>query len=227
MTSTTLDLETLASSCPRLNGGVVYQARAFHNSFYNDFKHYEDNCPEISGNGRLAGTTIENISSLPQSALIMLFPNPNNGKFYLTGFSTADKSIEIQVMDALAEVFGTSGYEFIEGVQISNNTNSRMGNENRITTSLDVINSDKDFQAYPNPTNGKLNVKYKLNDPTCSEATLQLMEVSSGRFLLKKAVPCNGTKTDIDITELPSGIFALSIFSNGTTPKTIRIVKMQ
>jgi hypothetical protein len=127
---------------------------------------------------------------------------------------------------ALTMVYGTSGYEYIEDVQ-SSGGGSRLTKTGNTTSSVDAINTDKDFKAYPNPTTGELNINYAINDPTCNEATLLLMELSSGKVLIKKTVLCSSTQTTLDLKELPSGIFALSIQSNGTSPKTIRIVKVQ
>jgi hypothetical protein len=89
------DLEALAASCPLLNGIVVHQARAFHNSWYLAFKHYEDNCPR-SIESRGAGaqkTTIESNNS------IFVYPNPNNGKVYLGGFNLREKTTDIEIID--------------------------------------------------------------------------------------------------------------------------------
>ncbi len=127
---------------------------------------------------------------------------------------------------ALTMVYGTSGYEYIEEVQ-SSGSGSRLAKTGNTTSSVDAINTDKDFKAYPNPTTGELNINYAINDPTCNEATLLLMELGSGKVLIKKTVLCSTTQTTLDLKELPSGVFALSIQSNGTSPKTIRIVKVQ
>ena len=83
------------------------------------------------------------------------------------------------------------------------------------------------LEAFPNPTSGVLTVNYQINGPACDAATLQLYELSTGRILLAKSVPCDETQTTFDLKELPPGIFALSIRSDGSAPRTIRIVKIQ
>lgn len=93
----TTDLETLASSCPLLNGIVVHQARAFHNSWYMAFKHYEDNCPQGSGSSRV--TNVQKTNPENNLPSIIVYPNPNNGKVYVSGFSANDKTTEIEITD--------------------------------------------------------------------------------------------------------------------------------
>ncbi len=96
------DLETLASSCPLLNGLVVFQARAFHNSFYNDFKNYEDNCPQANKtNDRIAKTAQSGIN---KASSIMVYPNPNNGRVYVTGFTADEKTTLIEITDVTGKL---------------------------------------------------------------------------------------------------------------------------
>ncbi|HEX7412677.1 MAG TPA: T9SS type A sorting domain-containing protein [Bacteroidia bacterium] len=98
------DLETLASSCPLLNGEVVYNARAFHNSWYNGFKHYEDNCPVSSGGGgyRKASAVIP-IQTVQKPAL-SIYPNPNNGKVYISGFDAKETNTKIEITDVTGKL---------------------------------------------------------------------------------------------------------------------------
>ena len=39
-----LNLITLASSCPAINGDAVYQARILYNNIYNSYQYFENNC---------------------------------------------------------------------------------------------------------------------------------------------------------------------------------------
>ncbi len=89
------------------------------------------------------------------------------------------------------------------------------------------VASSNQLTVYPNPTNEILNVQYSVNDPTCTDATLQLIEMGTGRILLTKKVPCNSTQTQIDLNEFANGVYSLSIQSNLNAPKVIRIVKVQ
>jgi hypothetical protein len=95
------DLETLASSCPMLNGAVVFQARAFHNNLFNDFKHYEDNCPTANGNVRVANKQNVTESKTPVMAI---YPNPTTGKVYVSGFNVNEKTTIIEITDLTGKV---------------------------------------------------------------------------------------------------------------------------
>jgi hypothetical protein len=99
------DLEALASSCPLLNGSVVYQARSFHNNWHKRFKHYEDNCPVNSTFG--AGYRKESISKsaqVNQVPMLSIYPNPNNGKVYITGFNADEKTTGIEITDVTGKL---------------------------------------------------------------------------------------------------------------------------
>ncbi len=96
--SDTTDLETLASSCPMLNGTVVFQARAFHNSLYNSFMHYEDNCPAPENTNNNRTTNVQTVLPANKSA-IMIYPNPTNGKVYISGFDANEKTTSIEITD--------------------------------------------------------------------------------------------------------------------------------
>ncbi len=130
---------------------------------------------------------------------------------------------------ALTSAYGTPSYEYIEGIQTSNS--SRVA-QPQTTESINTkvrnnsVNEPNNFWAYPNPTNGMLTINYLINEPTCTDATLQLIEMGTGRILLTKKVPCNSTQTQIDLNEFANGVYSLSIQSNLNAPKIIRIVKI-
>jgi hypothetical protein len=102
----TLDLETLGSSCPMLNGTVVFQARAFHNSYYNDYKHYEDNCPNADATASrvLSAQPASNNSSL----LLSFFPNPTTGIINVSGSDGAAHSFYAEVYDISGKLILTN-----------------------------------------------------------------------------------------------------------------------
>jgi type IX secretion system substrate protein len=139
---------------------------------------------------------------------------------------------------ALTSAYSMPGYEYIEGLQSesesrmaankTSNTNSGASMLAMNTNLSNKINSSyTDLRAYPNPTNGMLNVEYSITDPTCTEATLQLVEMGTGRILANKIVPCNSTSSQIDMNELANGVYSLSIQSNLNAPKILRVVKVQ
>jgi hypothetical protein len=93
----TSDLENLASSCPMLNGTVVFQARAFHNSYYNEFKHYEDNCPQENVESKSA--SVSSVNEANKTFVLNFFPNPTTGIINVAGSDKANHSYEAEVYD--------------------------------------------------------------------------------------------------------------------------------
>lgn len=85
------DLAALASSCPMLNGTVVFQARALRNNLLKGYEDYEDNCPQDAA--RLVQSNITKSNSL------LVYPNPTDGKVYVSGFAISDKVTAIEVLD--------------------------------------------------------------------------------------------------------------------------------
>jgi hypothetical protein len=92
----TADLETLASLCPMLNGTVVFQARAFHNSMYSAFKHYEDNCPVNNISSRLSNSIQQKTET---KLMLNFFPNPTTGIINVAGSDGANHSYKAEVYD--------------------------------------------------------------------------------------------------------------------------------
>jgi hypothetical protein len=137
---------------------------------------------------------------------------------------------------ALTMVYNKPSYEIIEALETTTGNNNRIANQNvpksesqtdGVVTKVMRNNFENKLSAYPNPTNGMLTINYSINDPSCNEATLQLIEISSGRVVTKKNVPCNSTQTQIDLNEFSSGVYSLSIQSNLNAPMNIRIIKVQ
>jgi len=95
----TVDLESLASSCPLLNGSVVFQARAFHNSWYNDFKNYEDNCPQGDKADNNRKTNTATSVTVDKKLTLSLYPNPSNGMIYISASDGASHAYNAEVRD--------------------------------------------------------------------------------------------------------------------------------
>ena len=133
----------------------------------------------------------------------------------------------------LTNAYGTTGYENIEmpGGSSSRLAKTTANNVEKTgstaSTSKTAMPAFVTLVAYPNPTNGILNVAYIITDPTCNEATLQLVEMGTGRILLSKTVACTGTQTQVDMNEYANGVYSLSIQSNQNAPKIIRVIKLQ
>jgi hypothetical protein len=81
------------------------------------------------------------------------------------------------------------------------------------------------INAYPNPTSGNLTINYFISDPNCSYATLQLIELSSGRVLLKKNVSCHTSETEIDLKFFANGVYTLSIQYGLSPAYNIKVIK--
>ncbi len=131
--------------------------------------------------------------------------------------ASATYHIKIAIADASDEIFDS-------GVFIQDGISSNQPN----TTNINLLNKqDKTLLVYPNPTNGILTIKYTLNNTDCNEAVLQLLEMNSGTTILKKNIACNATQTQIDMSELPSGVYSLSILSNTNASKNIKVIKVK
>lgn len=89
------DLEALASSCPMINGMVVFQARTFHNSYYNEFKHYNDNCSGGDGDNR----EVISAQTGDGTSFINLYPNPTTGMVYVSGNDSENHYYKAEVFD--------------------------------------------------------------------------------------------------------------------------------
>lgn len=95
--SDTTDLENLASSCPMLNGTVVFSARSLHNSYYNNYKQYDDNCPQTQ-------PTVSKMSSIPTTTTkksfdLNFFPNPTTGTINIESSDKANHNYKMEVYD--------------------------------------------------------------------------------------------------------------------------------
>jgi len=95
-----VDLLSLASSCPMLNGTVVFQARALRNSLLAGFENYEDNCPQVEDNSEKSTS----VGLANSSRALVVFPNPSNGKLYISGFTAKNKANVVEVTDVTGKV---------------------------------------------------------------------------------------------------------------------------
>ena len=97
--SDSLALITLANSCPYIQGGCVYQARALHNIIYKVYLIYKDNCTN-SGSRLFNPEQKENVKEINVILKSKIFPNPNSGDFYLSISEARElQTIEIFIYD--------------------------------------------------------------------------------------------------------------------------------
>jgi hypothetical protein len=90
-------LLNLVGFCPYFAGAVVYQARAFYNSFYDTYINYTDDC---SSGGSKIGKNEKSESKVELILKSTVFPNPNNGDFRIR-FSAnyAKEQVEVTITD--------------------------------------------------------------------------------------------------------------------------------
>ena len=106
-----LNLIALANSCPLLNGTVVFQARALRNILIQGYENYEDNCPN--------GISVEKLTSVEKgnvSKSLLVYPNPSNGKVYISGFAASDKVGTVEVSDITGKVISKQQYPVKSGI---------------------------------------------------------------------------------------------------------------
>lgn len=85
------DLATLASSCPMLNGTIVFQARALRNSILKSFYNYEENCPQ--------GNMQKSIAKEGAQLSLKVYPNPTSGVLTIANLSCTDSVVSIEIRD--------------------------------------------------------------------------------------------------------------------------------
>lgn len=105
------DLHAIASSCPMLNGTVVFQARALRNSVLNSFYNYDDNCPEDNGSHQKSST-----KEIANSSGLHVYPNPSNGKLYVSNIKSQDKVILVEITDVTGKMVVRQKVQNVKGV---------------------------------------------------------------------------------------------------------------
>ena len=97
--SDTNDLEAIASFCPMISGVAVLKARSLHHSIYNNFKVYNDYCPDTA-TSILSQRTME--TSLPKTNVpsITVFPNPSTGKLIFSTDEPLKGNYHLEVRSA-------------------------------------------------------------------------------------------------------------------------------
>lgn len=81
------------------------------------------------------------------------------------------------------------------------------------TDSLQQSQALSDFRAYPNPATDKLNVDYKL--PSGVTNPILIVFDLTGKTIIRKQLSPDGNTTQLNITELPSGLFFWRIEAEG------------
>jgi hypothetical protein len=114
-------LDNLVGLCPYLDGAIVYQARAFYNSFYNTYITYTDEC---SSGGAKIGKNENSESKIDLILKSTLFPNPNYGNFRIR-FNVYFKKQQVEV-----KIADLSGRLIVKERMIIDETNEITINRN-------------------------------------------------------------------------------------------------
>lgn len=88
-----LVIATLSAGCPTLQGGSVALANALYNTVYHEAEVFTTICPEYLDKSMQQNQK----DSIAMSFAI--FPVPNNGEFYISGYFFEDYEIKIVTMD--------------------------------------------------------------------------------------------------------------------------------
>lgn len=104
-------LASLAYLCPRLNGAVVYQARAFCTQRYGINTVYNDDSLCMSAPYRIAYPDAP-IASQDYT----LYPNPNNGAFLIKQAIATNKVVNLKVYNNMGAIVYQTSASFVNGI---------------------------------------------------------------------------------------------------------------
>jgi ELWxxDGT repeat protein len=79
------------------------------------------------------------------------------------------------------------------------------------------------IQAYPNPFNNELKVRYTLTENN-NEAIIKLIEPATGRLLMQQEVKDNKGTAKFNTEHLSAGIYLISVEQKGEAPVVIKVV---
>ncbi len=91
---------------------------------------------------------------------------------------------------------------------------------NKPTGVVNTLTNDAELKVYPNPATTAVNVE--IGNYTGKNMQLNMFDLA-GRML--KNVPVTQAKTQIDIAELPQGVYLISVYENGVKVGVSRFVK--
>ena len=126
-----------------------------------------------------------------------------------------ESTFSVQLSNLLAQ----TSYTYKAYVRTAENVFE--GAEVEFTTeqsSLADVNNELKVEAYPNPTNDKVNIEIK---GLSADARLIMTDVQ-GRVL--KDIEINSRRNELDLKNFASGVYYIKVFDNHST-KTIKIIK--
>ena len=148
------------------------------------------------GNSGLIPSTGGTQNQSYQKTYTLTIPNPINGvnKYNLDN---------LYIIGFLAE------YNTDKNNRIVLNCTKEKVNSNSGTNSLTVISLDKFLTMYPNPSNGRINLKSSKKLGNCNITVIDAL----GKCVLTQKLSVNSGHTTLDYLSLPSGIYFLNISS--------------
>jgi hypothetical protein len=99
---------------------------------------------------------------------------------------------------------------------------------NLITGVNDYVSSsgvENQISVYPNPFKDELNVKFTTINEVKESFTLELIDASTGRLMLKQSLNIN-SNTVINTTGISNGVFILHLVGTENTNRYIKLVKL-
>lgn len=117
---------------------------------------------------------------------------------------------------------GVSTIRYVfQNINDATDTASIVVNFNATPTAINEINATPKLNAlFPNPANNNVTVNYALNQ---GQASLEVKNML-GQVQLITPIVAGSKSTNLNVAELPSGIYFVSLKSNGNTIDTKRLV---
>jgi hypothetical protein len=78
-------------------------------------------------------------------------------------------------------------------------------------------------QLYPNPTEGTAFLEYELDSPL-QTFDIQVVDVLGKLLLSQKGLDTKSGKIDLDLGEMPKGVYLIRLIGDGKVGKTLRLV---
>ena len=92
-----------------------------------------------------------------------------------------------------------------------------------LTITVGIDNHDGfDFNVFPNPTNGVINVQCTMNNVQLGEVEIRVVDMY-GKLLQTK--PFEGGTTHVDLTGYASGVYFVKLVADGKTVAVRKVVK--
>lgn len=104
-TTDSISLLEIAKLCPFTFGSCIYQARALYSSLYNYPITFDNVCDNLNKNlnSKQENASKNNITDKEPNGFV-LYPNPNNGSFYINDLNHESKTISVKIYDLSGKI---------------------------------------------------------------------------------------------------------------------------